>query len=59
MRLESATELPRHSQLSPADVAHTCGFASQQHLTNAMRRALGITPGRYSAQFRSEKAQQR
>jgi AraC family transcriptional regulator len=56
MRLERATELLRHSCLTPADVAHTCGFASQQHLTNAMRRALGITPGRYRAQFRSEKA---
>lgn len=54
MRLERATELLRHSQLNPADVAHSCGFASQQHLTNAMRRALGITPGRYRAQFRSE-----
>jgi AraC family transcriptional regulator len=56
MRLERATEMLRHSHLSPADVAHTCGFASQQHLTNAMRRALGITPGRYRSQFRSEKA---
>jgi AraC family transcriptional regulator len=56
MRLERATELLRHSCLSPADVAHTCGFASQQHLTNAMGRALGITPGRYRAQFRSEKS---
>jgi AraC family transcriptional regulator len=51
MRLERATELLRHSPLNPADVAHACGFASQQHLTNAMRRALGITPGRYRAQF--------
>jgi AraC family transcriptional regulator len=54
MRLGRATEMLRHSRLSPADVAHTCGFASQQHLTNAMRCSLGITPGRYRAQFRSE-----
>jgi AraC family transcriptional regulator len=52
MRLERATELLRHSQQTPADVAQTCGFASQQHLTNAMRCALGITPGRYRAQFK-------
>jgi AraC family transcriptional regulator len=52
MRLERATELLRHSQRTPADVAQTCGFASQQHLTNAMRCALGITPGRYRAQFK-------
>jgi AraC family transcriptional regulator len=54
MRLERAAELLRHSRLAPADVAQTCGFASQQHLTNAMRCAMGITPGRYRAQFRSE-----
>jgi AraC family transcriptional regulator len=54
MRLERATELLRHSRLSPADVAQTCGFASQQHLTNAMRRSWGITPGRYRAQFKSQ-----
>lgn len=59
MRLERAAELLRHSRLNPADVAHTCGFASQQHLTNAMRCALGITPGRYRAQFSPEKAHQR
>jgi AraC family transcriptional regulator len=52
MRLERATELLRHSQRTPADVAQTCGFASQQHLTNAMRGALGITPGRYRAQLK-------
>lgn len=56
MRLARATEMLRHSRLSPADVAHTCGFASQQHLTNVMRRTLGITPARYRAQFRPEKS---
>jgi AraC family transcriptional regulator len=59
MRLERATELLRHSRLGPADVAQACGFASQQHLTNAMRRALGITPGRYRAQFKPEHARLR
>jgi AraC family transcriptional regulator len=47
LRLEHAGELLRHSQLSLADVAHACGFASQQHLTNAMHRHLGLTPRRY------------
>lgn len=56
MRLERATELLRHSRLNTAEVAHTCGFASQQHLTNAMRRSWGITPGRYRARFESEDA---
>jgi AraC family transcriptional regulator len=57
MRLERATQLLRHSSLRPADVALACGFASQQHLTNAMRCALGITPARYRAQFNSNKKQ--
>ncbi len=47
MRLEHAADLLRHSALSVADVAHACGFASQQHLTNVMRGRLGVTPGRY------------
>ncbi len=47
MRLEHAADLLRNSSLSAADVAHTCGFASQQHLTNVMRGRLGVTPGRY------------
>ncbi len=47
LRLEHARALLRESRLSLAEVAHACGFASQQHLTNAMRRHLGTTPRRY------------
>ncbi len=47
LRLEHAGDLLRHSPLSLADVAHACGFASQQHLTNAMHRHTGLTPRRY------------
>jgi AraC family transcriptional regulator len=47
LRLEHACDLLRRSQLSLAGVAHACGFASQQHLTNAMHRRMGITPRRY------------
>lgn len=47
LRLEHAGHLLRYSQRSLADVAHACGFASQQHLTNAMHRHMGITPRRY------------
>jgi AraC-like DNA-binding protein len=47
LRLEHAGDLLRHSKLGLADVAHACGFASQQHLTNAMHRHLGLTPRRY------------
>jgi AraC family transcriptional regulator len=54
LRIENATELLRDSNLSLADVALGCGFANQQHLTNAMRRYRGITPSRYRAEQRSE-----
>jgi AraC-like DNA-binding protein len=47
LRLEHAADLLRHSSLSLADVAHTCGFASQQHLTNVMHSHLGTTPRRF------------
>jgi AraC family transcriptional regulator len=47
LRLKHATELLRASTLSLVEVAHDCGFANQQHLSNCMRRHLGTTPGRY------------
>jgi AraC family transcriptional regulator len=47
LRLDRATQLLQASKLKLVDVAHDCGFANQQHLSNAMRRHLGTTPGRY------------
>jgi AraC family transcriptional regulator len=32
------------SDSSLADIAHACGFASQQHMSNALRSFLGVTP---------------
>ena len=49
LRLEHAAAMLRQPAPSVADVAHACGFANQQHLSNAMRRHLGTTPGRYRA----------
>ena len=48
-RIEHAADLLHRSTLSIAEVAHTCGFASQQHLTNVMCRRLGVTPQRHRA----------
>jgi AraC-like DNA-binding protein len=47
LRLEHASDLLRGSRLSLAEVAHACGFASQQHLSNVMRKQFGVTPGQY------------
>lgn len=47
LRLEHAAAMLRLPTPSVADVAHGCGFANQQHLSNAMRRLLGTTPSRY------------
>jgi AraC family transcriptional regulator len=46
-RLKRAVELLGQSTLGIAEVAATCGFASQQHLTQTMKRRLSTTPARY------------
>jgi AraC family transcriptional regulator len=46
LRLQQAGDLLRTSRLPIADVALACGFASQQHLTNSLRRHAGVTPAR-------------
>lgn len=46
-RLELAVTLLHKTQQSLAEVAANCGFASQQHLTHAMRRQFGVTPARF------------
>ena len=44
-RLERARQLLLHTRHDIADIAANCGFSSQQHLNNAMRAVLGVTPG--------------
>ena len=33
------------TEMSLANIATTCGFASQAHMTTQMRKRLGVTPG--------------
>jgi AraC family transcriptional regulator len=47
MRLSTAQRLLRQSQMSLADVACTCGFSSQTHMTDLFRKRLGVTPQGY------------
>ena len=44
LRLEQAVRELRTSTRPIADVAVTCGFSHQEHLTRTMRAQLGITP---------------
>jgi len=46
-RLQRAQALLKVAGLDLAQVAAECGFASQQHLTQVMRKHLGETPARY------------
>jgi AraC-like DNA-binding protein len=35
-----------------AEVAYTCGFADQSHLTRAFKRVVGVPPGQYARSVR-------
>ncbi|MEM8775395.1 MAG: helix-turn-helix domain-containing protein [Pseudomonadota bacterium] len=47
LRMTRAQELLMHSQDSIAEIAYTCGFASQSHMTATFTKRLGVTPVRY------------
>ena len=32
---------------SLSDVAYSCGFSDQSHMTRAFKQAVGVTPGQY------------
>ena len=52
MRIERALKLLDTTSFSLVDIASECGFASQQHMSTAIRRRLGTTPKRYRLQSR-------
>jgi len=46
LRIDAAVKALRcNRELSIAAIALACGFASQSHMTDLMRRRLGVTPG--------------
>ena len=49
LRVQRAAELLNRSESSLAEVAFDCGFASQQHMCNVLRRHLDTTPTRIRA----------
>ena len=52
-RIERAASLLAETDLSPADIAHACGFADSPWFWTAFRRAMGETPVRYRARAHS------
>ncbi|MBV7265455.1 helix-turn-helix transcriptional regulator [Erythrobacter ani] len=46
-RLERAKRALEAANDGIADIAYDCGFSSQQHMTSAFTKHLGITPARY------------
>lgn len=49
-RLERARLLLSNSDLGLAELALSCGFASQSHFTAAFTKAVGVSPGRFRRQ---------
>ncbi len=52
-RIDRARRLLAQKGLSLSEVALDLGFASQAHFTEAFRRAVGTTPGRFQREVRS------
>ena len=50
-RIERAKALLREADLPLAQIALASGFASQSHLTQTFKRALGLTPADYRANY--------
>ena len=46
-RIDRARRLLGEADMSIAQVAYSCGFSSQAHLTVAFRKVCGLTPGEY------------
>ena len=52
-RIDVAKDLIRDGISALAEVALSCGFSDQSHLTRAFARATGLTPGRWRASHRN------
>ncbi len=50
IRIRAAQRLLEHD-MPLVDAAYATGFSSQSHFTNAFKRFIGVTPGRYRAIF--------
>lgn len=48
-RAEAAKALLKKPEISLAEIAYACGYASQSHMTTAFKAIAGVTPGQYRA----------
>ncbi|MGH3629867.1 MAG: helix-turn-helix domain-containing protein, partial [Sciscionella sp.] len=46
-RVERAKAMLRRTSTPLLDIACTCGFADQSHMTRVFRKRVGVTPGRF------------
>jgi AraC family transcriptional regulator len=44
-RLDRVLALIRTTQLSLVEIALSCGFSDQSHMTRALKKGMGLTPG--------------
>ena len=51
MRIESARELLVKSKAPLAEIAYTCGFADQGHMSRIFNRLMGISPGAWRREY--------
>jgi AraC family transcriptional regulator len=56
LRLNRAQDCLRKKNVSMIDVALSCGFSSQSHMTSVFRQRLEMTPGEFRRSVRSERA---
>ena len=51
-RIARAQQLLAAGDMPVIEIAYSCGFASQSHMTDVFRQKLGVTPGRYRKEMR-------
>jgi AraC family transcriptional regulator len=54
LRLSRAQDCLRRRNASMIDIALSCGFSSQSHMTNVFRQRLEMTPGEFRRNVRTE-----
>ncbi|ABR91316.1 Hypothetical protein mma_1637 [Janthinobacterium sp. Marseille] len=54
LRIEKAKELMRDPRFTLLDIAFSCGYSDQSHLTRFFKRYVGVSPGHYRREVLSQ-----